>query len=266
MLTRSVRDSAAALDVTGGPDIGTRIGRERPSGGFLAALGHPVGPLRIGVTLEDAAGRRAEVSQVAAVERVVKMFETLGHHLEPYRYPPEAQGGPWFDTLWTVDLLHLVQERAAELGRSPGESDLEPMTWAFLRQAERLTALGCFRARLSMVRAAQAIGRSMADFDIVLSPALSQDPPPLGELTFEANGRDLERWTKRGYGFAPFAIPANLAGQPTAAYPILINDRGLPVAVQVAGRPGQDALVLRLAAQLEEASDWTTVMTRSLPR
>jgi amidase len=261
VLTRCVRDSAAALDITAGPDHGTRLGRRPPPGGYLAALDRPPSPLRIGVTFEDALGRRAGKAQVDAVEQAVRLIEASGHRVMPYRYPPEAQGGAWFDALWTVDLLHLVKERAAELGREPREDELESMTWAVLGLAERLTALDHHRARLAMVEVAQAVGRSMEQIDIVLSPALSEDPPRLGELTFEANGRDLDRWTERGYGFAPFAIPANLAGQPAASCPIVIGERGLPVSVQIAGRPGEDLLVLRLAAELEMATDWPVKVT-----
>jgi amidase len=265
VLTRTVRDSAAALDLTSGPDHGTRLGRQPPRGGFLRGLDAPLSPMRIGVTVEDAQGRRADGVQVTAVERVVGLLELMGHHVERYAYPPGAQGGPWFDALWTVDVLHLVRERAAELGREPRADELEPITWSFLRLAERLTALDHFRARLAMVEVAQAIGHSMEQLDIVLSPALSEDPPPLGDLTFEANGRDLDRWTARGYGFAPFAIPANLAGQPAASCPVMISERGLPISVQIAGRPGDDLLVLRLAAELEKAADWPAVMKPAQP-
>jgi amidase len=130
------------------------------------------------------------------------------------------------------------------------------MTWALLGLARGLTALDHLRARQAMTRAAQALGRSMAGLDLVLTPALAEDPPPLGTLTFEANGADLDRWNARGGGFAPFATPANLWGQPAAACPVGIGALGLPLAVQIAGRPGDDLLVLRIARELEEASGW----------
>ncbi|TNC59363.1 amidase [Rubellimicrobium roseum] len=256
VLTRTVRDSAAALDLTAGPDAGTRLGRRPPPGGFLAALDAPLAPLRIGVTVEDAFGRRASAAQVAAVEHVAELIEAMGRRVEPYGYPPEAGGGAWFDALWTPDVLHLVRERAKEIGREPRRDELEPMTWALLELAEDLSALDHLRARLAMTAAAQAIGRSMEGLDLVLSPALSEDPPLLGLLTFEACGRDLGRWIERGYGFAPFATPANLAGQPAAVLPVTVSDRGLPVAVQFAGRPGDDALVLHMARNVEAAVGW----------
>ncbi|TNC52499.1 amidase [Rubellimicrobium rubrum] len=256
VLTRSVRDSAASLDVTAGPDTGTRLNRLPPSGGFLAGLVAPLPRLRIGVALEDPAGRRAGANQAAAVERTARLLSGLSHHLEPYAFPPEALPGPWFDALWTTDILHLVQERGAELGRDPSEDELDDLTRAALRHARTLSAVDYLDARLAMARAAQAIGRSRESFDIVLTPSLAEDPPSLGELDFATNGRDLDRWNARGYAFAPFSTPANLAGQPSASCPVMIGGSGLPLAVQITGKPGADLLVLQLARELEDATEW----------
>lgn len=251
VLARSVRDSAAALDLTAGPDIGTRVGWQPPQGGYLAALAHELSPLRIGITVRDAHGRKAGAAQVASVERTADLLESMGHHIEPYSYPQAAQCGAWFESLWTVDILHLVTERAAELGRGPNLDELEPMTWAFLEKARAMSALDLLQGRKLMSAAAQALGQSMARLDLVLSPALSEDPPPIATLTFEANGCDLDRWAERGYAFAPFATPANLAGQPSAVVPVSSTDAGLPLAVQITGRTGNDALVLRAAQMIE---------------
>ena len=256
VLTRSVRDSAAALDLTAGPDRGTRIGRQAPAGGYLAVLDGTIGPLRIGLTTKDPYGRPAGAAQVAAAEKAALFLEAMGHVVVPYDFPVEAQSGPWFDSLWIVEVLHLVEERARELGRQPERDELEPMTWAFIEQAKQLSAMDLLQARLKMTAVAQAIGRSMTEVDLVLSPALREDPAPLGSLTYAACGSDLQKWVERGYGFAPFATPANLAGQPSAVLPVSLTLSGLPVAVQITGRPGDDALVLGVSKALEDAIGW----------
>jgi amidase len=256
VLSRSVRDSAAALDATAGPDAGTRLGRLPPPGGFLANLDAPGPRLRIGVAIADATGRRAGPSQVEAVERTARLLEGLGHHLEPYAFPPEAQPEAWFDSLWTVDVAVLVEERSRDLGREPREDELEPYLRAALDHARSLSAADWLRARLAMKRAAVAILGSMGHLDVVLSPTLGEDPPALGVLNFEANGSDLASWSARGYAFAPFVAAANLTGQPAASCPVPVDAHGLPVGVQVAARPGEDLLVLRLAQEIEQASDW----------
>lgn len=256
VITRSVRDSAASLDLTAGPDHGTRIGLRPTAGGYLAALDADVGPLRVGLSVKDAHGRSAGPTQIAAAERVALVLESMGHVVLPYSYPAEAQAGGWFDSLWTIEVLLLVEERACELGRQPQPNELEPMTWAFLERAKQLSARDLLDARTRLTAAAQAIGRSMEEYDILLTPALSEDPAPLGSLTYAACGSDLEAWIDRGYRFAPFSVPANLAGQPSAVLPVSVNECGLPVAVQVTGRPGHDALVLNVSKALEDALDW----------
>ena len=257
VLTRSVRDSAAALDLTAGPDQGTRIGRPALTGGYLAALERAVAPLRLGLCTKDAHGRSAGTTQVGAVEKVAALLESMGHIVLPYEFPVEAQSGSWFDSLWIAEVLHLVNERARELGRQPDREELEPMTWAFIERAKELSALDLLEARIKMTAVAQAIGHSVEGTDVIITPALSEDPPALGTLTFAACGSHIDRWVERGYRFAPFAVPANLAGQPSAVLPVSLTTSGLPVAVQITGRPGDDALVLGVSKALEEAIGWT---------
>lgn len=257
VLTRSVRDSAAALDLTAGPDQGTRIGRPALTGGYLAALERAVAPLRIGLCTKDAHGRSAGTTQVGAVEKVAALLESMGHIVLPYEFPVEAQSGSWFDSLWIAEVLHLVNERARELGRQPDREELEPMTWAFIERAKELSALDLLEARIKMTAVAQAIGHSVEGTDVIITPALSEDPPALGTLTFAACGSHIDRWVERGYRFAPFAVPANLAGQPSAVLPVSLTTSGLPVAVQITGRPGDDALVLGVSKALEDAIGWT---------
>ena len=126
VLSRTVRDSAASLDATAGPDTGTRLGRLPPRGGFLAGLSAPSQRLRIGVATTDATGRPAGPAQIEAVERTALLLEGLGHNIEPYAIPSAAQPEAWFDSLWTVDVVRLVDERVHELARPPREDELEP--------------------------------------------------------------------------------------------------------------------------------------------
>lgn len=172
VLTRSVRDSAAALDLTAGPDQGTRIGRSPLAGGYLTTLERTVAPLRIGLSTKDAHGRSAGAAQVAAAKKVAVLLESMGHRVLPYAFPVEAQSGAWFDSLWIAEVLHLVKERARELGRQPEREELEPMTWAFIERAEELSALDLLEARIKMTAVAQAIARSMEGTDVILTPRI----------------------------------------------------------------------------------------------
>ena len=97
-----------------------------PAEGYLSGLGTPDARLRIGITTADPTGRQAGPSQVEAVAGTARLLEGLGHHLEPYTFPPEAQPEAWFDSLWTVDLALPIEEHSRELGRGPREDELEP--------------------------------------------------------------------------------------------------------------------------------------------
>jgi amidase len=244
VLTRTVRDSAAALDITAnGP------------GGFLDGLARPPRHLRIGMTAISPEGVEAGPNQRAATERAAALLADLGHVVVDYRYPDEAAVGPWFDPLWMIDVHHLVAEHAAEIGRLPGPDELEPLSHAALEAIGRMSAADYFAARMAKQRAATALHRSMDRLDIVLTPSLASDPVPVGALAF-TKFADLAAWGTAGYAFAPFSAPANIAGQPSASLPAAPSPAGLPVGIQVTGKPGADALVLRLCRQIEEAMPW----------
>jgi amidase len=223
VLARSVRDSAASLDVTAGPDAGTRVGRAGPPGGFLRGLDAPGPSLRIGLCLEDAAGRRAGAAQPprrSARPGSWRRWAMRGVPPLPRRHRPR----PLVRRALDAGPPPPVRSRAEELGRAPMEEELEPMTWALLSVAERLSALDHLRARLEWSESPMRSGASMEGLDVVLTPALAEDPPPLGALTFVANGADLDRWNARGLRFAPAPRPRTSPA----------SRRGLPVEIGAA--------------------------------
>jgi len=241
VLTRSVRDSAASLDITAS---------NRPDGGsFLAALDAPVGRLRIGMSVQDPAGRKAGADQCVAVERAARLLQDSGHEIVDYAYPRELSAD-WFDYLWIFDIVQLVDERTQDLGRPPEPDELEPLTWHLLEKA-RAGGRQAFDAakREKAAYTASYLG-SMNAVDVLLTPTLAQNPPPTGALSFNSFN-DVDSWNDAGYGFAPFSIPSNISGQPSASCPWISNDAGLSIGVQISGKPGHDALVLRLSAFLE---------------
>jgi amidase len=244
VLTRSVRDSAASLDITG----------DQPDR-FLATLETPLRALRIGVTDTSPEGIQAGANQRQALARVATLLREMGHLVTDYRYPVEAAIGDWFDPLWMVDIHYLVARQAEALGRQPRPDELEPLSRWALEASNRMSAADYFAARMRKQQAAAALEASMQLVDIVLTPALASDPPELGALTF-SRFDDHDAWSAAGYGFAPFSAPGNIAGQPSASFPAGLTPDGLPIGVQVTSRCGGDALVLRLCRQIEVAMPW----------
>lgn len=243
VVTRTVRDSAASLDLTA---------NSRPEGGsYLAALDAPIGRLRIGVSERDPAGRLVQADQQHALARAVELLEGLGHHVMSYDYPDDL-AADWFDYLWIFDIVHLVNERAQFIGRLPEREELEPLTWHLLEKASAGGEPAHRSAQVSRANYSNRYLGSMESMDILLTPTLGENPPPTGALSFNAFG-DVDRWNDAGYGFAPFSIPSNISGQPSASLPWFRNAAGLSIGVQISGKPGADLLVLQLSALLEQA-------------
>ncbi|TPK90229.1 amidase [Mesorhizobium sp. B2-4-17] len=242
VITRTVRDSAASLDIT------ADFSPQRHS--YLEGLDRPVRQITVGVCCTDPAGRPCGPDQQEAVNRAAQVLESFGHRIVEYRYPEGLDASNWFDHLWIFDLVRLVEERSRELGRAPAAEELEPLTWHLLEKAKAGGNGAHERARSAReIYTSRYLG-SMESIHVCLTPTLATDPPNVGSLSFRAFG-DVEAWNAAGYRFAPYSIPSNISGQPSASCPYFKNSSGLSVGVQISGKPGDDLLVLQLCAQLE---------------
>lgn len=241
VITRSVRDSAASLDITGG--------RKPEGGSYLRFLSRPPGRLRIGVGHVDLAGRTVGPDQQQALSAAARLLGELGHDLVEYVYPRDLSA-PWFDYLWIFDIVKLVDERAREIGRHPAWDELEPLTWHLLEKARAGGTSAYAAARAARADYNARYLGSMRDIDVLLTPALAENPPAVGTLAFTSFD-NVDAWNEAGYGFAPFSTPSNLSGQPSASCPWFRNAEGLSIGVQISGKPGADLLVLQISSQLE---------------
>jgi Asp-tRNA(Asn)/Glu-tRNA(Gln) amidotransferase A subunit family amidase len=143
---------------------------------------------------------------------------------------------------------------ARAIGRKPEAESFEPLTWAFYRIGREIRAADYLLA----VTALQGIARQVAGFlarhDAWLMPTLAQPPVPLG--TFDRDSTEALEVFRRASEFVPFTPLFNATGQPAVSLPLHWNDSGLPIGVQLAGRFGDEATLIRLAAALEEARPW----------
>lgn len=242
VLTRSVRDSAASLEITSGQPC-------------LEALSEAPRQLRVLATVHTAEGRIAGPNQVAAVERMADILRDLGHRVELAESSPLVAVGDWFDLLWIDDIPALLAERAQETGAGPGQDDLEPMTRVSLARLQAAGTGAMDRALRLKAETAQAHLQLFEAHDILLTPTLAADPAPNGTLGFNDLG-SFESWADAGYGFAPFSILANVAGQPAASLPLPLPSSGIPVGVQIMAAPGRDLLILQLSHRIEQAVAW----------
>ncbi|MGZ8138319.1 amidase [Bordetella bronchiseptica] len=257
VLSRSVRDTAAALDAIAGMERGAPYAAPAPpAGGYLAALARPFErPLRIGVWQHAWDGIEVDPACSAALAQAEALCRQLGHATEAIAAPPidyQAFVRAHIGILCTHIAL-AVDARLAVLQRGLRDDDLEPAILDGYRRARGISATDY----AGMIQALHAVGRAMAacmqGYDLLLSPTLTRPPVPLGEISM---ADDFVSFRQKAARYTTFLAVINASGQPAASVPLHIDGQGLPIGVQLIGALGRDDLVLRLAAQLERAAPW----------
>lgn len=255
VVTRSVRDSAAVLDVLQGYETGDWYTAPGPARAYADEVGAPTGKLRIGVRTTAPLGlATVDPDCIAAVEAAALLLESLGHTVEDAA-PAALDDGALLETFTTVMLSSLRTDLAdveAKIGRPVTADDMEPSTWASYEAGAAFDAGGYVQSLAKMQGwARRAIAWWLDDgFDLLLTPTTAEPPPLLGDLT------DPETGGSRLLPFAIFAAPFNVTGQPAMSLPLATSKLGLPVGVQLVGAPYREDVLIRLAAQIEQAMPW----------
>jgi amidase len=253
-VTRSVRDSAALLDASHGPEAGSRYVAPPPQGTFLSALNRP--PRKLKIALQTKAWSNAPVHPEceAAVKDAARLCTDLGHEVEAAR--PDID----FDALQRALIVTLsahtaatVAAREAELGRSLSEDELELVTRLMSKTGAKALALDLIAADAARMAAANVMGAFFQTYDLILSPTLGLPPVELGVVSLDVDPRTNADLFAQ---VSPFASVYNQTGQPAMSVPLHWSAEGLPIGVMFAARLGEEAQLLSLAAQLEQARPW----------
>jgi amidase len=255
VVTRTVLDTAVLLDVTAGADPGAPYGLPPQLRSFASEVGAPVGRLRIAFSESPVTPTPVHADCRRAVREVADLCAQLGHDVEEAK--PAVSGeqfGEFFTTLWLAMVAFTIHDWARRTGRTPAPEYFERHTWKmFSLDAERRPS-DFLRALDQMHAFARAAAPFFDTYDVWLTPTLTEPPPPLGWFDFDpAHPRQA---TERMENFPRFTAFANVTGQPAISLPLAWRDDGLPLGVQCIGRYGDEAGLLRLAAQLEAARPW----------
>lgn len=257
VLSRSVRDSAALLDATQGPMPGDPYAAPAPSGSYLAALGEAPRKLRIALTTRSLIGTEVDPACVAATLETARLCEDLGH--EVVEAAPAIDGAAYHDKyqrFWSLTATKSITGVARGRGVAPESlaGETEAFNQYLFEQGSRVGAADY----LIDLNWFQGIGRVFAAFleshDVWLTPTLGSPPPLLGH--FDAARHGGKAVMERFMQFLAFTTFANMAGLPAMSVPLYWTQGGLPVGSQFTGRGNDEALLLRLAAQLEAARPW----------
>jgi len=253
-ISRTVRDSAALLDVSKGADFGDPVLVPKLTGSYLKEVGAPVGRLRIALMREPIIPFPVDPECLKAVNNAAELCKSLGHTVEEAKPLLDVQGlYMGFGVSSDVVTAMKVAAREKELGRPVEEGELEPITWQRLQRGRKVTALDYAKARQAFHLAARAVAEFQRRYPVILSPTMASPPARIGVLALT---NDIGAFNQEATGASAFTMLYNGTGQPAMSVPLHWSAQGLPVGVMFAGRFGDEATLYRLAAQLEAARPW----------
>jgi len=261
-VTLTVRDSAALLDITSGPDLGDPYCAppiERP---FLEEIKRDAGRLKIGFLTGVPQGWNEETALHpdcdAAVRDAAQLCEDLGHSVEEVsaaqlNHPDLPRT---FVLIFSCFVEHVIAYWERELGKKIRQDELEPSTWDLYQESLKTTGGAYLVAKEELQRFSRKIGNwyNRGNYDLLLSPTMRIPPTKIG--SFQPSPDDPMKWIRIALSFVAFTRTQNITGEPAMSIPLYWNKENIPIGVQFAGRFGDEATLFRLAAQLEQARPW----------
>jgi amidase len=260
VLTRTVGETAAILDVLAGYEAGDANWAPPPAEPFaISAAQTPHGRLRIAATtLPPTADAVVDPVCARAVQDASGLLRSLGHEVEEVDPPWQVEGlSALFGAVFSIHVSLSIAHSGIVAGRGEGgisEKDMEPMSWAIFSMVKQLDAVQGAGAAAQLQRFSRRLVSFLEPYDMLLTPALAERPLPLGTLDTGAPD-PMSTFTRSGL-FTPFTPVFNATGQPGISLPLYQGEDGLPLGVQLVGRPAGETALLGLAAQLEEAMPW----------
>lgn len=258
VVSHTVRDTAAILDVVQGRMPGDPYAASPPWHPYRTEVGADPGRLRIGLLAgSPREGVTVDPACSEAARKAALALESLGHRVEeafPEAYA-DNQVGRAFVTLVASNIARSLDAVGDKLGRALTPDDVENTTWAVAQIGRATTA----PAYLAMLEWSHRFGRRMAawwegGFDLLLTPTAAEPPPPLGQ--FASPPEMPLKGYLRAAPFGAFTFPINMTGQPSISLPVHQTRAGLPVGAMLTAAYGREDLLLRVASQLEVAIPW----------
>lgn len=258
-VTKSVRDSAALLDATAGPETGDAYTTARSKRSYLRQLQTTPPKLRVALVTTMSPAPEPSLDCLKALTGASQLLRSFGHHVEDAT--AEFNGLFSFAELRMahgkmvlVELRRQILRRLADLKRGLNEDDLEPVTRFYFDTAAMYTGVETQNARDAFHTSSRVMARFMQDYDVVLTPTLAKPPIEHQQITLTGWAKDVADGL---VAFNPCTALANWTGQPAMSVPFSISDNGLPIGIHFFGRLANEALLFQLANQIEKARPWS---------
>ncbi len=286
VLTRSVRDSAAMLDATSGPDAGAPFVAPPHPPSFLAEVSAPPRKLRIAFTHTPLMGHYVKDDCVTGLKATVALLQELGHEVIESTPPVDGKAvSRAIARILTGEFAGLLRVIDMQFQRKPKTEDFETATWVLMLLGQQYNAGDFVMAQWELAYAVRKVGQWFEEnaIDVLLTPTLAEPPPLIGsqdvprglkivlDVLVRLNAGHLikafgnvDAQAENLFAFTPYTPMFNVTGQPAMSVPLHWNDAGLPIGMQFVGRYADEATLFNLAGQLEQARPWANRKVLSL--
>jgi amidase len=257
-LSRTVRDIAALLDAVNGPGVGDKYFAAPPERPYAQEIGTLPGRLRIAMTTQAWSGVPVDKEYADTVSMVCRELASMGHEIE--EASPQVDWERFVDAnipIWTASIADNALGLAHALSIDLGPNVLEAVTLASVEYGRKLSAVDLLRALRLCNIITRGVSAFFRTYDVLVTPTVATPPPTLGTLNQNESGLDPRGWLNKLFALIPFTPLFNMTGQPAISLPLAQSSEGLPIGVQLVGRFGDEATLLRLSAQLEQALPWS---------
>jgi amidase len=251
-VTRSVRDSAALLDVACRPQPGDPYFLAPPERPYAEEVAREPGRLRIAFTTAAMQSMALDPECEAAVRDAAKLCADLGHEVEETQIPGDvAAMAAAASQVIAASITASLDAEAERRGKPIADGEVEALTMVTYRRGQAVPAAAYVRGLAALHAYARAEAQLFESYDVLLLSTLGRPAIPVGWI-FE----DPKQLGARLMSFMPNTQAFNNTGQPAMTVPLAWSQSGLPIGVQFVARMGAEALLFRLAAQLEQARPW----------
>jgi len=257
MLTRSVRDCATLLDLCSGAVPGDGYEIPAPATAYAKVIEIPLAKLRIALCTRSWSGYPIDPEVLASVQEAGRCLQALGHDV--------TEASPDFDyatyleaqkVIWGAFTTQSLDELAEAMGRPVDEAQLQSTTLAAYHYGKTLSASRLISALAVYDQVTRKIGQFLAGFDLLVTPTCPSLPEPIGTHDPARPGMTIDRVFEDLAPKETFSALFNGTGSPALSLPLGQSEHGLPIGVQFVAAFGREALLLRLAAVLEQEYQW----------
>ncbi|HEX6461210.1 MAG TPA: amidase [Thermoleophilaceae bacterium] len=257
-LTRTVEDSARALDVMAGYEPGDATWAPPPAEPFANAVGRDPGRLRIALVTKPPIDAQIDPICERAVRDAAELLAGLGHEVTeadpPWGREGDAHMLALFTVLYAANIGLGVAFGGMVSGSEPTPDRVEKLTWEMFQRGLGQSSIEYMAAMSQLQRYSRELIEWSSSYDMLMTPALAQRPLEIGDIKPDGEN-PLAEFARTGV-FTPFTAVFNVTGQPAISLPLFQGEDGMPAAVQFAGKPLDEAGLLTLAAQLEAETRW----------